>query len=32
VQGISYRYCTHHHKSDGYSYKKGEGVPPHSYS
>jgi hypothetical protein len=30
VQGISYRYCTHHHKSDGYSYEKGEGVPPHS--
>jgi hypothetical protein len=30
VQGISYRYCTHHHKSDGYSYEKGEGAPPHS--
>jgi 5-methylcytosine-specific restriction endonuclease McrA len=24
VQGISYRYCTHLHKSDGYSYEKGE--------
>ncbi|NDJ87429.1 MAG: hypothetical protein GYB66_16245 [Chloroflexi bacterium] len=30
VQGISYRYCAHLHKSDGYSYEKGEGVPPHS--
>jgi 5-methylcytosine-specific restriction endonuclease McrA len=24
VQGIGYRYCTHLHKSDGYSYQKGE--------
>jgi 5-methylcytosine-specific restriction endonuclease McrA len=24
VQGISYRCCTHLHKSDGYSYEKGE--------
>ena len=24
VQGINHRYCTHHHKSDGYSYEKGE--------
>jgi hypothetical protein len=28
VQGISYRYCTHLHKSDGYHYWKGE--PAHS--
>lgn len=24
MQGISHRYCTHLHKSDGYSYQKGE--------
>jgi len=24
VQGISHRYCTHLHKSDGYSYQRGE--------
>lgn len=27
VQGINYRYFTHLHKSDGYSYEKGEGAP-----
>jgi hypothetical protein len=26
VQGISDRYCTHPHQSDGYSYKKGEAL------
>ena len=24
VQGIGYRYCTHLHQSDGYSYQKGK--------
>ena len=27
VQGIGYRYCIILHKSDGYSYQKGEAVP-----
>ena len=26
VQGIRYRHCTHLHKSDGYSYEKGEAL------
>jgi len=31
VQGISYKYCTPLHQSDGYSYTKGElALPPHA--
>ncbi|GAB4516103.1 MAG: hypothetical protein OHK0046_20780 [Anaerolineae bacterium] len=30
VQGIRYHYCTPLHRSDGYSYRKGDALPPHA--